>query len=202
MGECTAQGKRAILAGERHDLGDGVLEEAARHAGGTNGADLLLVDDERDARALHVGHIDLSEHGRIGADTVVVAIAQNHGAVEAHVAGRAGGHDLDLGGEEVLLLDVILLLEDVQEHLLDGLLGGVLVVLVKLDGAAPTITSRISASTASLAGLAICSLERWISRSEMVKTGSSALSPMLMSTVVPSFLQMTPTSASGEATQW
>ena len=51
-----------------------------------------------------------------------MAIAQNHGAVEAHVAGGAGGHDLDLGGEEVLLLDVVLLLEDVQEHLLDGLL--------------------------------------------------------------------------------
>ena len=65
-----------------------------------------------------------------------MAIAQNHGAVEAHVAGGAGGHDLDLGGEEVLLLDVVLLLEDIQEHLLDGLLGGVLVVLVKLDGAA------------------------------------------------------------------
>ena len=65
-----------------------------------------------------------------------MAIAQNHGAVEAHVAGGTGGHDLDLGGEEVLLLDVVLLLEDVQEHLLDGLLGGVLVVLVKLDGAA------------------------------------------------------------------
>ena len=65
-----------------------------------------------------------------------MAIAQDHGAVEAHVAGRAGGHDLDLGGEEVLLLDVVLLLEDIQEHLLDGLLGGVLVVLVELDGAA------------------------------------------------------------------
>ena len=65
-----------------------------------------------------------------------MAIAQNHGAVEAHVTGRAGGHDLNLGGEEVLLLDVVLLLEDIQEHLLDGLLGSVLVVLVKLDGAA------------------------------------------------------------------
>ena len=65
-----------------------------------------------------------------------MAIAQNHGAVETHVAGGAGGHDLDLGGEEVLLLDVVLLLEDVQEHLLDGLLGGVLVVLIELDGTA------------------------------------------------------------------
>ena len=65
-----------------------------------------------------------------------MAIAQDHGAVETHVAGGAGGHDLDLGREEVLLLDVVLFLEDVQEHLFDGLLGGVLVVLVKLDGAA------------------------------------------------------------------
>ena len=65
-----------------------------------------------------------------------MAIAQNHGAVEAHVAGGTGGHDLDLGGEEVLLLDAVLLLEDVQEHLLDGFLGSVLVVLVKLDGTA------------------------------------------------------------------
>ena len=135
-GECAAQGQRAALAGERHDFGDGVLEETARHAGGTHGADLLLVDDERDARALDVCHVDLSEHGGVGADAVVVAIAQDHGAVETHVAGGAGGHDLDLGREEVLLLDVVLFLEDVQEHLFDGLLGGVLVVLVKLDGAA------------------------------------------------------------------
>ena len=135
-GECAAQGQRAVLAGERHDLGDRILEEAARHAGGTHGTDLLLVDDQRDARALDIGDIDLGEHGRIGADAVVVSIAQNHGAVETHVAGGAGGHDLDLGGEEVLLVHVVLLLEDVQEHLLDGLLGGVLVVLVKLDGTA------------------------------------------------------------------
>ena len=135
-GERAAQGQRATLAGERHDLGDGVLEEAARHAGGTHGTDLLFVDDERDARALHVGDVDLGEHRGVGADAVVVAIAQDHGAVEAHVAGGAGGHDLNLGGEEVLLLDAVLLFEDVQEHLLDGLLGSVLVVLIELDGAA------------------------------------------------------------------
>ncbi|VWM22094.1 Uncharacterised protein [Collinsella intestinalis] len=36
----------------------------------------------------------------------------------------------------------------------------------------------------------------------MQKTGSAGSSPTAMSTVVPSFLQMTPCSASGVATQW
>ncbi len=62
------------------------------------------------------------DQGRVGADAVVLAVAQDHGAVEAHVAGGAGGYDLDLGGEEVLLLDVVLFLDEVEEHLLDGLL--------------------------------------------------------------------------------
>ena len=134
VGECAAQGERGVLAGERHDLGDGVLEEAAGHAGGAHGADLLLVDEQGHARGLDLGRVELGAQGRVGADAVVLAVAQDHGAVEAHVAGGAGGYDLDLGGEEVLLLDVVLLLDEVEEHLLDGLLD--LLVAFDDDGAA------------------------------------------------------------------
>ena len=50
------------------------------------------------------------------------------------VAGGAGGYDLDLGGEEVLLFDVVLLFDEVEEHLLDGLLD--LLVAFDDDGTA------------------------------------------------------------------
>ena len=128
VGEGAAQGERGVLAGECHDLGDGVLEEAAGHAGGTHGADLLLIDEQGHARGLDLGRVELGAQGRIGADAVVLAVTQDHGAVEAHVAGGAGGYDLDFGGEEVLLLDVVLLLDEVEEHLLDGLLSLLLAV--------------------------------------------------------------------------
>ncbi len=55
-------------------------------------------------------------------------------ALSARPSGGAGGYDLDLGGEEVLLLDVVLFLDEVEEHLLDGLLD--LLVAFDDDGAA------------------------------------------------------------------
>ena len=134
IGERATQRERAVLAGERHDLSDGVLEEAAGHTGRADGTDLLLVDEQGDARGLDLLHVELRSKGGVGAHAVVLAVTQDHGAVKAELARGAGGHDLDLGGEEVLLLDVVLLLDDVKEHLLDGLLD--VVVALDDDGAA------------------------------------------------------------------
>ena len=54
-----------------------------------------------------------------------MTVGQNHAAVQTHVAGLACGHDLQLGGEEVLLLHAVLLLQDVQHALLHGVLVAV-----------------------------------------------------------------------------
>ncbi len=44
----------------------------------------------------------------VGAHAVVLAVADNHAAVEAQVAGAACRHYLDFGGKEVLFLDAVL----------------------------------------------------------------------------------------------
>ena len=61
-----------------------------------------------------------------------MAVAQDHRAVEAHVARGTGGHDLELGGDEVVLGDAVLLGEK-GEHA--GCGGALLLgVLIELDG--------------------------------------------------------------------
>ena len=69
-------------------------------------------------------------------------------------------------------------------------------------GRLPTSTSSISPSMTSEAFLPICWLERWISRSEMQKTGSASSSPITTFTTLPSFLATTPWMASGIVTHW
>ena len=71
-----------------------------------------------------------------------------------------------------------------------------------VTGRLPMITSSSSPSMTSEAVLVSCSLERWISRSDTQKTGSSSASPMVTGTVVPSFLHTTPWMASGMVTHW
>ena len=51
-----------------------------------------------------------------------MAVAQHHAAVEAQVAGAAGGHDLKLGGQEVLFLDAVLVGKQLQGEGLHGVL--------------------------------------------------------------------------------
>ena len=51
-----------------------------------------------------------------------MAVTEDHAAVEAEITGRAGRNDLDLCGEEILLLNIIFLLEDLEHICLDGFL--------------------------------------------------------------------------------
>ena len=115
-------GPGGVLA--RDQLGHGVLEEGGVHAGGADGADLLLVAEEDHAGAAgDGGEIHEGAEAGVGADAVVVAVADNHGAIEAQVARHAGGDELELGGEEVLLGHAVGVGQEAQDVTLDGLLG-------------------------------------------------------------------------------
>ena len=59
---------------------------------------------------------------RVGAHAVVLPVADHHAAVESQVAGASSGHDLDLGRQEVLFLDAVLLSQQLKRERLDGLL--------------------------------------------------------------------------------
>ena len=122
----AAQRERPALAGKLHHLGDGVLEELRRHAGGAYAADLLLVDQHAHARAIELfaGHGKLRHHRRVGADTVVLAVSQHHGTVEAQIARAAGGHNLQLGRQEVLFLHAVLFVQQLKGEGLDRILLG------------------------------------------------------------------------------
>ena len=125
---------RLLVKARRSDLRHGVLEVPGPHARGAHAADLLLVG--QDAAAGVLGGVGDAEHGldlRVGADPIVVAVADDHAAVQAEVPALARGDHLDLGGEEVLLLHAVLLLQDGQDGGLHGLLVHVLLGLTAYD---------------------------------------------------------------------
>ena len=93
--------------------------------GGTVGTDLLLVpehDGHVGAEAVGVPGAEQGLQGGEDADAVVLAVAAHQALVEAHIGGGARGHHLELGGDEVLLADAVLGVEQLQHMLLDGLL--------------------------------------------------------------------------------
>ena len=148
--ERTTQLELSALAGEFHDLGDGVLEEQRLHARGTHGADLLLVNQHGDSGALGVLDGELGEKRRVGADAVVLAVADHHGTVEAHLARATSRHDLELGREEVLLLDAVVLGEVLEHGSFDRLLlgellpcGRIVVELVLLEQKRPAAHDHV-----------------------------------------------------------
>ena len=115
--EATAQRKRTLaIASECEHLGDDVLKEAAGHARRTYRADLLLVyqDGEGGVRG-DLLELELGAKARIRARTVVVTVAQYHGAVEAEVARGAGGNDFELRGKKVLLVHLVPFGQDLEQ---------------------------------------------------------------------------------------
>ena len=118
-----AQRQGALLARRRHQLRDGILEIVGRHAGRAHAADLLLVGEDGAQGVLrHALVVRQRAQGGIGADPVVVAVAQDHAPVEAQIPRLSGGDDLQFGGEQILLLQVVLILEELQHSLLHRLL--------------------------------------------------------------------------------
>ena len=127
VGEAAAQAELAVLAAGVHELCEDVLEEVRLHARGADAADLFLVDEQA-ARGALARSIAL-KHGheaRVGADAVVLAVGEDHAAVEAEVARATGRHEDELSREEVLLLDAVLLLDELQDASLDRFLLAVL----------------------------------------------------------------------------
>ena len=54
--------------------------------------------------------------------TITCTVCPQGCEIEAEFTGAASGHDLDLGGEEILFLDVVLFLEDGKDRFLNGFL--------------------------------------------------------------------------------
>ena len=100
------------------------LEGERMHAADAHGADLLLVRQQADGGVLRGVQGQQGHDLVVDADTVVMAVGGQHAPVETHLAALHGGDDGKLGGEEVLLDDAVLLvqqLHDVQLHKLAAL---------------------------------------------------------------------------------
>ena len=108
------------------------LEILALHAGDADGADLLLVGQHAHGRLDRGAEVQQRLEGGIGAYAVVMAVGGDEAAVEANLTRRACGDHGQLGGEEVLLRQAVLL---VQEHE-DGELHAVCALVVLQRAAA------------------------------------------------------------------
>ena len=103
-----------------------VLERLTLHAGHALGADLFLVGKDADSRLGGMLHVEDGGKLGIGADAVVVAVAADEAAVKSEVAHIEAGDDLQLRGEEILLGNAVLLVEQAQHgelHALAALVG-------------------------------------------------------------------------------
>ena len=117
--EAAAQRQGSTLSGCLDKLGHDILKEAAAHRGSTAAANLLLVNKDGDGGALGRLARKLGKKRGVGAGAVVLAVAQDHRTVQAHVARLACGHNLKLGGEQVLLGDIVLLGENIKDGCLN-----------------------------------------------------------------------------------
>ena len=121
--QAAAQCKLAVLAGAVHQLRRCVLEESGLHAGRADAADLFLVDKQAAGGVLGRAGLQDGFQGGEGADAVIMSVGSDHAAVKAAVAGGPGGNDLELGGEEIILIDAVGILQQAEEILPDGILG-------------------------------------------------------------------------------
>ena len=111
-GEVTAQ--------SGGDLGDQVGQQLGLHTRVALGADLLLVGQNDHGGVDGIVGAKQSGDGGVGADAVVVAVGTDQGAVQTHVSCLAGGYGGEIGGQEILLGDAVLLMEQSQHVEADG----------------------------------------------------------------------------------
>jgi hypothetical protein len=109
------------------DILQEILPEDGPHAGGAVGAGLLLVGEDHHGGELRLLGVHLGLELGEGADLVVLPVGPDHGPVEPDVHGLVRGYGAELGGQEVLLLEPVLLVQDLHDVQLDLL--GHLVVL-------------------------------------------------------------------------
>ena len=114
----------ALLAKGGGDIRDEIFQEGGLHTGVALGADFLLVRQNGHGGIGGAVGLQNGGQGGISADTIVVAVAPDHAAVEAQIPGLEGGNRLQLGGEEIRLHHAVFFveqLEDVQLHQLAAL---------------------------------------------------------------------------------
>lgn len=120
---------RAFQPSKSGNFCDGVLEEQRAHACCADAADFLLVNQHRNGGLLRRFDCQLSLERSVGAHAVVLAVADNHAAVEAQLAGAACRHYLDFGGKEVFFCNAVLFFQQLKGKSLYRLLcGGFLLV--------------------------------------------------------------------------
>ena len=113
-GEVAAQGGR--------DLCDQVCHQVALHTGVAVRSDLLLVGQDHHGGVSRGIRIEQGGQAGVSAHPVVVAIGADEGAVKAHIPCLLGRNGRQVSGEEVLLGDAVLLMENGQDVQLDGIL--------------------------------------------------------------------------------
>ena len=123
MGEAGPQIGALGLAHVFHEPVEGL----GLHAGHTLGADFFLVGEDTHGGALRDIQIEQGSQLGVGADAVIMAVGADEAAVKAQLPGLGGGDGFQLGGDEVLLGDAVLLVENVQNGQLHPV--GALVVL-------------------------------------------------------------------------
>ena len=94
----------------------------ALHTGDAVRADLFLIGQDADGSEGRILGGDLGHQSGICIDAVIVAVAADHGAVEANVAGLISGDDLDFSACKILLGDAVLLVEEDHGVQLDSFL--------------------------------------------------------------------------------
>ena len=102
-------------AGVLAEVLDEVLEVGGVEAGVAVGADLFLVGQDGDDSVLRGLHFEVRHGGGVAADLVIVAVGGDERAVEADVAGLEGRDQFEFGGQEVLLNNAVLLVEEFQD---------------------------------------------------------------------------------------
>ena len=96
------------------------------HTGNTLRADLFLIGKDADGGLLGRNGVENACKLCVGADAVVVTVGSDEAAVKADVARLAGGHDLELGGDEVLLRNAVLRVQILENAELETV-GAVLI---------------------------------------------------------------------------
>ena len=110
------------MAERIHEFREHVLEEVRTHARRANAADLLLIDEQAARRALRGLRLKHGSERCVGAHAVVLPVAEDHAAVEAHLASRTCGYEGKLRRQEVFFFDAVLFLQQMKHVLLHSLL--------------------------------------------------------------------------------
>ena len=120
----VAQHIAALVALQPRQILNKVFQIAGVQPGVAVRAGLLFICQHGNAGVLRrLADAENGLQGRIGAHTVVVAVAADQGAVKAQVVNGKGRHQLQLGRQQISLHNAVFLvqqIEDIELHLFAG----------------------------------------------------------------------------------